>query len=509
MMKRLTAWALAALMMISLCAPALADTYTLAEKFYLQAFQESAYRGTVTMTVEGNGSALFKTAGQWATLKHLAPLLSLTLEHTTTRDRDEGQFGATLLMNEKESIKTTLMYDDKLLGVSSTLMGGDSAYFTFARDWDLSRMTQALFQGDSAWPPVWRMLLAAQNASDEWKARAKERTTIYETKLGLWLNGYAAFATGRENDISYSELSCLIPAQAVKAEIKQLLVDFYNDNELLTILREIVTAQEAAAYLQPAVMNDLFAMLDQLNLQGDVKIVRRYNSLGGALLDSITLPFGEKGLLSQLTISLATEEAGQKWILEGTMNDTTEFALSCLAGGDFIYTGSVDVLLPQEEDTDFVVSDGTEGRKSIAFDYNFSWEPGEDQYTLANDRFTRDMKGSLLIRPRGESNLPEQSVVLEAQLASGSYQRTSTHLDGTLTWRDMESGASITLTLDSRTVSPFAYTTPSNLTNAVRVDLMNQESRSALVQSWLQRSAIVFAQLISNTGIPALSTVQP
>ena len=508
MMKRWIALALAALLALSLCAPALADTYTLAEKFYIQAFRESAYRGTVTMTVEGNGSSLFN-AMQWVALKNLAPQLSLTVEHTTTRERDEGQAAATMLVNGKENIKTTLMYDEKLLGVSSTLLGGTNAYFTAARDWDLSRLTQSLVQGDSAWPPVWRMLLAANNASDEWKARAKERTTIYETKLGLWLNGYASFATGRENNISYSELSCLIPAQAVKAEIKQLLVDFYNDSELLTLLREIVTAQEAAAYLQPAVMNDLFAMLDELKLQGDVKIVRRYDSMGGALLDSISLPFAENGLLSQLTVSLVTEEAGKKWVLEGVMNDTTEFAFSCLAGEDMIYTGSVELLLPQQENSGFVVSDGAADRKNVAFDYSLSWEPGEDQYTLSNDRFTRDMKGALLIRPKGVSDLPEQSITLEASLASGSSQRSATQLNGKLTWRDMESGASITLDLASRTVSPFAYTTPSKLTNAVRIDLLNQESRSALAQSWLQRAAAVFAQLLSNAGVAGLYTVQP
>ena len=509
MMKRLTAWALAALMLLSLCAPALADTYTLAEKFYIQAFRESAYRGTVTMTVEGNGSAVIGAA-EWAALKNLAPKLSLTVEHTTTRDRDEGQAAFTLLLNGSENMKTTLMYDEKLLGVSSTLMGGTNAYFTAARDWDLTRLAQSLLQGDNAWPPVWRMLLAANNASDEWKARAKERTTIYETKLGLWLNGYASFATGRENNISYSELSCLIPAQAIKAEIKQLLVDFYNDAELLTLLREVVTAQEAAAYLQPAVMNDLFAMLDELKLQGDVKIVRRYDSMGGALLDSITLPFAENGRLSQLTVSLVTEEAGKKWVLEGIMNDTTEFAFSCLTGEEMIYTGFVELLLPQQENTGFVVSDGTADRKSVAFDYSLSWEPGEDQYTLSNDRFTRDMKGTLLIRPRGASNLPEQSVTLEASLASGSSQRSATQLNGKLTWRDMESGASIVLDLASRTVSPFAYTRPSNLTNAVRVDLLNQESRTALVQSWMNRAATVFAQLLLSGGVaPGFSNGQP
>ena len=510
MMKRLIACALAALMALTLSVPALADTYTLAEKFYIQAFQESAWRGTLTMAVEGNGTSAIGAA-EWAVLKILAPKLSLNADHTTARGKDEGQATAALLLNGNENIKTTVMYDEKLLGVSSTLLGGDSAYFTAARDWDLTRLAQSMVQGNSAWPPVWRMLLAANNASEEWKARAKARTTLYETKLGIWLNGYASYATGREGGVSYSELSCVIPAQAVKAEIKQLLVDIYNDNELLTLLREVVTAQEAAAYLQPAVMNDLFAMLDQVNLEGEVKIVRRYDSMGGALLDSISLPFAENSLLRTLTVSMATQDAGKNWTFEGAAKNGTEFKVSCLAGEDMIYTGSVDLKLPQEESAaaSFVVSDGAGEGKTIAFDYSLSWEPGEDQYTLSNDRFTRNVKGVLLIRPKAGSDLPEQSLTLEASFASGSSQRSATLLNGSLTWRDMESGASIALNLSSRTVSPFAYNTPSRLTNAVRVDLLTQESRTALMQGWMNRATTVFAQLLLSAGAaPGFSTVQ-
>lgn len=509
MMKRLIACALAALMALTLSVPALADTYTLAEKFYIQAFQESAWRGTLTMTVNGNGTSAIGAA-EWAVLKNLAPKLSLNVDHTTARGKDEGQATMALLLNGKENIKATAMYDEKLLGVSSTLLGGDSAYFTAARDWDLTRLAQSMVQGNSAWPPVWRMLLAANNASEEWKTRAKARTTLYETKLGIWLNGYASYATGREGGVSYSELACVIPAQAVKAEIKQLLVDFYNDTELLTLLREVVTAQEAAAYLQPAVMNDLFKMLDRVNLEGEVKIVRRYDSMGGALLDSISLPFAENSLLKMLTVSVATQDAGKKWTFEGTANNGTEFEVSCLAGEDMIYTGSVDLKLPQEESAvSFVVSDGAGERKTIAFDYSLSWEPGEDQYTLSNDRFTRNVKGALLIRPKAGSDLPEQSLTLEASFASGSSQRSATQLNGSLTWRDMESGASIALNLSSRTVSPFAYNTPSRLTNAVRVDLLTQESRAALVQGWMNRAVTVFAQMLLGAGVaPSFSLFQ-
>ena len=507
MMKRLTACAMAALLILLAAVPALAETYTLEEKFYMQAFEQSAYRGTVTFAVSGNGTALMDSA-QWALLRNLAPRLSLSLEHTTTRERDEGQATVSLLLDGKDNIKTTLLYDEKLYGVSSTLLGGENAYFTVARDWDLSNLAQSLIQQNSAWPPVWRMILAALNAPEAWKERAKPRLSLYETKLGLWMNSYASFSTGRENNVAYSELSCTIPAQAVKAEIKQLLLDLYNDAELLSMLREIVTAQEAAAYLQPVGMNNLFAMLDQLKLEEDVQIVRRYDATGNALLDSMTLPFAGTSPLHRITVSVGTEETGKNWRFQGEMSTGAEFDVSCLLGEDHIYTGAVTVLLPEEEQNGFVVKD-SDARRTVAFDYSLIWEPGEDQYNLSRDQFSRAIKASLLIRPREGSTLPEQSVVLDASLLSGSSQRSATQLNGTLTWRDMESDASITATLSSRTVSPFAYNTPSSLNGAVRLDLLTQESRSGLMQSWLTRAAGVLGQLLLSGGGLNLSTVQP
>jgi len=73
----------------------------------------------------------------------------------------------------------------------------------------------------------------------------------------------------------------------------------------------------------------------------------------------------------------------------------------------------------------------------------------------------------------------------------------------------MESDASITATLASRTVSPFAYNTPSSLTGAVRLDLLTQESRAGLMQNWIVRAQSVLLQILQSGGAVNLSTVQP
>ena len=103
MIRRFIACALAALLLMLAAGPALADTYTLEQKFIIQAFQQSAYRGTVTFAVSGDRTATIGDA-EWLMLKNLAPRISLSLEHTTTRERDEGQAAVTLLLDGKSNI---------------------------------------------------------------------------------------------------------------------------------------------------------------------------------------------------------------------------------------------------------------------------------------------------------------------------------------------------------------------------------------------------------------------
>ena len=506
-MKRGIALLLSALLLLA-AVPALAEDYTLAEKFYQQAVKESAYRGTATLSVSGAGSGAIDTA-LWNALKSLAPRLSLSLEHSTTPYMDEGQAALTLALDGNPDAKFTYMYDEQLMAFSSTLLGGDHVFYSAARDWDLTELLESLISDGSAWPPVWQMVLAIENAPEAWKTRAESRIAVYKTKLNLWLNGYAQFSTGRDGDTMYSQLACTIPAQALKAEIKQLMVDFYNDAELLSLLKEVVSAKEAAAYLQPAVMNTLFTMLDGMQMTGDLEVVQRYDISASPLLIQLSVPFGDSGALSRMTVSCAYEEGGQNWRVAGSLNSGAAFDVTCLMTDETIFTGTVRLTLPEAENESFVVSDQA-ALNTVAFDYNLIWEPGEDAYTLSTDRFTRDMKGSLLIRS-SEGDLPEQSLTLEASLSSGSAKRSATQLNGSLTWRDLESGASVSLILTSKTAAPFAYTAPSSLTGATRVDQLSAEALSNLVQSWAQRAQRYFVSLVGGgtaASIP-IATVQP
>lgn len=507
-MKRGIALLLAALLALTAAASALAEEYTLAEKLYQQAVKESAYRGTVTLSVSGAGTGAMDAA-LWTALKNLAPRLSLSLEHATTPYKDEGQATLTLTLDGAPSAKFSYMYDEKLMAFCGTMLGGDNVYYSAARDWDLGEIAEGLLSDGNAWPPVWKLILAVEGAPEEWKTRAESRISIYKTKLSLWLSGYTQFSTGRDGDTMYSQMTCAIPAQALKAEIKSLMVDFYNDAELLTLLKEVASPREAAAYLQPSMMDTLFSMLDSLQLNGDMEVTQRYDIAGSPLMIRLSMPFGEGAALSRLAVSCAYEEEGQNWRFTGSLNSGAEFDVSCQITEESIFTGRVKLNLPEEDDESFVVSDQA-GLNTIAFDYNLTWEPGEDVYTLSTDRFTREIRGSLLIRPL-EGDLPDQSLTLEVTMSSGSAKRSATQLNGSLTWRDLESGASASLILTSKTTSPFDYIAPSSLTGAMRVDLLSTEALNAVVQSWVRRAQTYFTSLALGGVIPSdlITTVKP
>lgn len=480
-MKRLIALLLAALLCCS-AACALAADYPIEEKFYRQML-ESAFRGEITLEAEGSDTAAMD-AGVWNLLRLLAPRLSITADHSYYRG--EGQATLKLLLDGRPAGETSLLYNDTLMGLSSDLLAGKNTWYTADKNWNMGQMAQLLFQGDSAWPPLWRTLLAVEGAGEEWKTRAREFLTPYETKLSVWVNGYAAYASGVQDNVMYTELNCQIPANAVKAEIKQLMVDFYSDEELLSLLREVFTASEAAAYLQSGMQNTFFIMLDALKMEGEVEIIRRYDAAGNLLLDRISLPFAKEQALSRLVLAIYPQEGGQCWDISAWLRSGESYQITCVLGEENIAVGSLKMELPPEEKDgdDFIVGDGTEENRIIAYDYNLSWDFGEESYTLATDKFERALSATLVIKPVSDTTRPAQALSMEALFSSGSSQRSATSLTGKLTWQDLDHEASLSLALSGKTAAPFAVDSLDQVTGGLRVDQLEGDALSALLSSW-------------------------
>lgn len=485
-MKRITALALALLMLVSAAALA-EETISIEEKFYRQAVLESAYKGTVTVQVTGEKTAALDDM-TFSLLKIIAPRLSLEIEHSYVARQQEGQAALTLLVDGQNAGKTVFLYNQTLMGLSSDVLAGTNVWYTASRDWDVKEAAQKLVQGENAWPSILGLVFAASNASQDWKDRAAPYLTPFETKLSIWLNGFATFNTGVDEDgITYTELRFKLPAQAIKAELKQMMVDFYGNAALISLLREIAPAREAAAYLDASMLDAYLKMVDGLQLEGEAEIVRRYDTKGHSLLDVVRLPFADNQLLTGLEVSVHSTEEGKEWHVTGATSTDVDFDVTCLAGEGGIYSGTMQLTVPEPEQSEFVVEDEddpTPDRRSVAFDYNLIWEPGEESFNLATNKSERTYSASLLIRPRGEKAGPSQSLTLTASFSTGSNKRSATRLDAVLEWRDLDSDAAVTVKLDSKTVSPFAVQSLSSVTGAVRIDQIDAQGWQALLSRW-------------------------
>ncbi|MBQ4075816.1 MAG: hypothetical protein IJD39_11535 [Clostridia bacterium] len=505
-MKRLTAILLALMVSLSAWGALAAEETELPQKF-LNQVHDSGYTGAVTFTVEGNETAAIDPV-TFLMLKALAPRITVETGSSYALRQQEGEGVLRILLDGQNVGETVFLYNDELGALSSTLISSADAYYAAPRDWDFAALFSGLSAQENGWPSLWNALARIEQAPQEWHDQVAVHLLPYETKIGVWINGYAAFSTGMEGETAYTQLACSIPAQAVKAQIKQLMVDFFEDEDLLSALREVFTAQEAEYYLQPAMMQTFFSIIDQVQMEGNVEITRRYDIQGNSLLDRISLPFPAGQSLSHLTVSLTPDPdvAGQKWAFQGQCQDGTEFDIFCIAGQDMIYTGSVDILLPEETDDSFAVTDAP-ARRKIAFDYNLTWDPGQDTYTLATSRYVRTVAGTLLIKPREGSDMATQALSLEARYESGSGKRSATRLNAALSWRDLDTDASITASFTGRTASASAVRSISDYP-ALRLDQMEEEGMNALTQAWtlnLQSWVQNMAKLL----FPGLDTAVP
>ena len=470
-MKRLIAL-LAALMMLCAAVPGLAATKTLLEKFEGQ-FVEQGFKGTVTFSAAGEGGQAL-SGDVWAWLKSAAPRVSLELVHSFV-NRADGQADIKLLIDGQEEGKTTFLYNDSLMAFTSDILSGyGEAWYAAQRSWGGAALLHAAAADSGAWPPIWRLLLAVEGASPAWKQKASQHFVQFETRIGTWINQYAQLSTVTDGGVTYTQLQCRIPGEDAKKEIQGLLGELYANAGLLSLLREIATEEEAAAYLQPGLSQGLTRLVEKVELAGEIEILRRYDAKGTLVLDRVTLPFAKGQRLTSLVLSVIPSAKGQQWSLVGQGAQGEDIDIAFTQTGEGTYAGAVALMLPQQ--------DGE--RRKIAFDYTLTWDGGKEEYSLTTDRAVQTVKGELTIKPQEGAPF---TLALEASFASSSLERSATRLEAALTWR--EGDAALTAALSGRTAAPGEVIRVDSLDAPERLDRLDAQARSGLLEQWRQKAA--------------------
>ncbi len=509
-MKKTLALAVA-ILLLAASGGALAQDQSLDWKLKMQLLNGSGLKGTAGFTVTPGlrMTALDDTAS--ALLSALLPGATLEVNYIRGASRNVGQEDLSLLLRRDQTQLADLRYttDGVLEALNSSLFGA-ARYASSKGDGVIASL---LMGPPGRWPGMERILLALATADNAWNFRAEAALKPYSDALSLWLQSYTTITSGKNaagQTITGNALS--VPADALKHEMKQLLAMAYQDTTLMPLLKEQLTAREAAAYLQPSMLPALSAAIDALPITQAMTVTRTYDLSGAVILDDISLPLGGAGGVSDLHYRFTSDGAGQNESLielrlaprdaRNTQGD--QYSLS-LRGGPLpdalegaqtsSYSGSL-ILRPEAQvSAGFTVSTPAPVLEK-QFDFTLFMDYAGEVVDPSTKASTRDYEITLLLKPIGFDSVSDQSVSLKVQLASGADSRSATKFTGSLVWQDQGTQAAVTANISGASAAPWAIPTVAG-TGALRLDTMTSAQLAAQksqLQSALQLSLITLSQ---------------
>lgn len=320
MLKRILSVLLcAALLLGGTALAAKEDDYTLPELLYQQfAVQDYPIRGSVAVTASGTASWLDFLLPLTASTLHVR-LLNLEdsddFQYQVFSQDDSGsQQGLTQLYRVGDTLYLrTDVLPDVLLSMPLAESGKSNPSF-------YSVLAEMMAQPDILWESMW------QPALEE-----------YLNELELWLADYAAEPdTMTENGELVMRVSYVIPADDVKEQTKLMWKQALYDETLLTLLRPMMTEEQQAAYLNPALGYFYDACIDALPLSGDLRLSRKFSARGDTLSVAVALPlpqnawgyttltFRQEGSTTALVLNSATQTLQAKFALTSQHSETQD-----------------------------------------------------------------------------------------------------------------------------------------------------------------------------------------
>ena len=491
MLKKITALFLCLTLAALAVLPAMAENSQLTK---LQGqWQSSGFRGTLKGEVTGEPSALIGEEN-WALLKRLFAGYQMDITHTVKNSRvNEGDESVITLTSTagKEVGRLNILTDASgVIYLQSDLLDEAGLYYAFDSGFDWSRM---ILSNESDWPSLLHVLTEVAQANKTWQDKAAPYMEQFSLNVSRWLQGYLNTTTEQSVDGTYVTTAVYeIPAPAMLQETIQMLTTLYSNGELLNLLAEVLTVEEQAAYLQgSAMLQSFLRMLNNVKLEGTVRVRRQYETVSGKVLfDSVTLPCPESLPVSLFSlVHVPTAEEGELWQLSLTMDAEK---LGVALGQDLtldvtaqntdtdVWTGSVLVLLPGSEDPEALIQ---EDQTLFSCTYNLNAPAPKDVSDFYQSRYERRYETTLVVKPDGQTGLPEFSIEQETVIYSKrSGSDAVTYVDSAVSLRDLDQESAVNLTFSGKTAQRWTPTMLTDaLSSALRMDLMNPSSRLELL----------------------------
>ena len=311
-MKRLIALLLLAATPLAVL-PALGADYTLDEKLFKQVKDGSGLRITIKTQKSGGDFSLLSPEDN-ALLRTLLPGAELSIRYLRGVGVLKGQEEMELVLTKNGQAigEMRLLKDNQFEQLTSAFFG--AVRYVDRRD---GGALMALLSGeDPTWPPVEGVLLKLNTAESTWQGEVARKLDAYSLKLTLWLQAFTQSQNQYDaQNNPQTRIIITVPASQLKAQIKQLLVDAYNDPELLALLAREMDARQAAAYLQPSMRDSFSQSLDRLPLTGDMVSERLLNAQGQVVENKLILPLGGARGLSRVLYTHSLRPEGEQTVI--------------------------------------------------------------------------------------------------------------------------------------------------------------------------------------------------
>ncbi len=453
-------------------------------------WRTSGFRGTLTGETTGDMSALFG-GDTWKQLQEILTKWSLSLTHTNQNaSAFEGDETVLTLLNSEgaEAARFNVLTDASgVVYLQSPLLDDNGLYYAFDSGFDWSSL---VFPTENGWPSLLHVLAEISRASKNWQEKAQPYLEQFSLKVNRWLQSYVTTSTEQDESGNYVTTTVYeVPIAAVKQETLQLLVDFYTNRELLALLSEIVTAEEAAAYLQPSMLTGFLKMIDNVKLDGSIRVRRQNDTLSGdVLFDSVSMPFAGALPVKELTIThVPKAEEGELWELSAALDgeqvgvafgQDIEIALTAQNSGEAIWTGSLLVILPASDDPESLIQ---EDQTLFSCSYNLNIPEPKDNNDVYASRYERAYEMTLVVKPDDQMGLPPLSLNGTLVIYSKtSSQMSVVYVESGLTLTDLERESTVGLKFSGKTASRWTPTMLANaLSSSLRIDMMSAQNRLA------------------------------
>lgn len=288
-MKRFFALLLIGIMLVS-CA--FAEEYTVAEKLYKQLWAGSGFSGVLSLEID---SPVFKT------VRPVTADADYIYVRETEGVEPEHRLDLTLMDGENAISAAYAQFKNGKLSFQADVLSPDWFTLDAASHTETAEHAVQSALSQMGAPALAQLVMAGAAAMHE-NTALTDALEPYLTRIDLWIEGFRqdAVLSKLDDETTVMQLNYLLNPAAIKAQVKQLVLDVLNDETLLPLLAETMGEENAAIYLNPARQDWYFDAVDSLPFPGDLTLNRTLAMTGETIDLHLSLPLydAEAGVIT-------------------------------------------------------------------------------------------------------------------------------------------------------------------------------------------------------------------